>query len=220
MKLGYKMIGNKFGNWLVLEEAGRDKKSNKLFLCKCSCGYKKIQREYTLKKGESTQCKKCRMDSHNNITNIIGLNINGLKVLKRTINIKNQSAYLVKCICGKEKVCLGYKLRRGNASKCPNCRIKTHGMSYTLTFKTWQSMLSRCSNSKLKAYKYYGARGIKVCESWLKFENFLNDMGSKPDGLSIDRINNDGNYEPSNCRWATNKEQLINRRPLSSKKNV
>ena len=81
-------------------------------------------------------------------------------------------------------------------------------------YLTWDGMLQRCTNPNAKAYKNYGGRGITVCSGWLKFENFLADMGRRPDGLTLDRIENEGNYEPGNCRWATRIEQSANSRKL------
>jgi hypothetical protein len=75
-------------------------------------------------------------------------------------------------------------------------------------------MMNRCTNPKRKDFKYYGARGISVCERWHSFDHFLADMGERPIGLELDRIDNDGNYEPGNCRWTTRSEQIRNRRQL------
>lgn len=84
----------------------------------------------------------------------------------------------------------------------------------TPTYITWASMICRCTNPNARAFKWYGARGITVCDRWRSYANFLADMGPRPaPGLSLDRVNNDGNYEPGNCRWATWKEQAANKRP-------
>ena len=85
---------------------------------------------------------------------------------------------------------------------------RTHGMKHTRTYSLWEAMLSRIRYGRSD----YAGRGITVCDSWLKFENFYSDMGEVPDGMSLDRINNDGNYEPSNCRWATRQQQNTNKR--------
>ena len=94
----------------------------------------------------------------------------------------------------------------------------THGMHLSREYRTWADMKTRCLNEKSESYPSYGGRGIKICPEWVdSFENFFSDMGKRPDETySLDRINNDGDYEPSNCRWATKTQQVLNRGLLKS----
>lgn len=93
-------------------------------------------------------------------------------------------------------------------------RAARHGMYGTATHKSWANMRKRCLYPHSNRYQYYGGRGIKICDQWLDsvqgFKNFLKDMGERPAGKTLDRIDNDGNYEPTNCRWATYSEQVRN----------
>lgn len=94
----------------------------------------------------------------------------------------------------------------------------THGLSNTPTYKTWADMMQRCNNPKVRAYKYYGARGIKVSKRWRTFSNFYKDMGERKEGLTLERIDNNKDYNPKNCKWATMKEQSMNKRAGGYKK--
>lgn len=129
--------------------------------------------------------------------------------------------YKCRCDCGSEVVTTTSSLTSGNSSSCgcarrEQCaaRLTKHGLGSVPEYEIWCSMKKRCQNKNCKAYKNYGARGIKVCERWNNsFEAFLEDMGSRPSPLhSLDRIDNNRGYEPANCRWATDKEQGRNKR--------
>lgn len=112
------------------------------------------------------------------------------------------------------------RLKRSGSVERKNCPIE--GISKHHLYRTYYNMKSRCFNKKTPSYKNYGGRGITVCERWLGsngFLNFIADMGERPDGYSLDRINNDGNYEPNNCRWADSKTQCNNRRPSHNRAN-
>lgn len=131
-----------------------------------------------------------------------------------------QRSFECRCECGVVKEYRLYMLRNGNTRSCgclardvAGAGMRTHGLSHTDEYGIWQGMLNRCNKSFDSAYSHYGVRGISVCERWSSFESFYGDMGPRPSPKhSIDRVNNDGNYEPGNCRWATSKEQARNKR--------
>lgn len=139
---------------------------------------------------------------------------------------RSGSKWLCRCDCGQERVRYVASLVRGLSQSCgcllievARARRLKHGKTGTPAHTSWCAMIYRCTATEGHHWHYYGARGITVCERWREFENFLADMGERPEGTTLDRINNNGNYEPGNCRWATPKQQIANRRPLAKRQS-
>jgi hypothetical protein len=150
-----------------------------------------------------------------------GLRVGKLQVLWPALSARKPQRWVCKCDCGNRVDLTAVIILGGKTTSC-GCdhQWKTHGLSDTVEYQTWLSMIKRCENQNHHKYPRYGGRGIKICERWrTNFENFYADMGQRPsDKHSIDRIDNDGHYEPGNCRWATWSEQRRNqsRKPRQS----
>ena len=162
---------------------------------------------------------------------LAGMKFGRLSVIRYVPSTDTRHNYfLCSCECGKEKVCRADHLESGRSRSC-GClksekaaeagrgfgeRVKKHGHKSdfvtTPTYCTWQSMKARCFDKNHKYFKNYGARGITVCETWMEFPAFLSDMGERPSGKTLERLDNNGNYEPGNCTWATPKQQSRNKR--------
>ena len=144
----------------------------------------------------------------------------GRLVAIECVNPHGHAKWIFKCDCGRTLVAIAKNVRRGMTKSCgclhaENVKVvnRTHGMSYSSEHKIWEAMKRRCLNPNDTDYHLYGGRGIEVCDRWKNsFADFLSDMGRRPQGTSIDRIDNDKGYEPGNVRWATASTQVLNRR--------
>jgi len=221
------LTGMTFGRWTVLRpEKGR------MHLCRCECGTEKLIQSGSLQTGKSQSCGCLNRDAHVARRKDITGRVFGRWTVLSFAGSDDGALWLCRCACGAEKIIRATQLAAGLTKSCGCLRDDVakvfhlkHGRSRnrgahgadrrgrSRAYRAWGDMLQRCSNPNFRQFKDYGGRGITVCEEWKNsFENFLRDMGEPPEGLSLDRIDNDGGYSADNCRWATRAQQQQNRR--------
>ena len=215
------LTGKRFGK-LVVVKYHHPSQKGAFWLCLCDCGKEKVAWGNTLRKGETTSCgcltrELLARPKPATQIDMTGKRYGRLVAIERDGSVE-LSFWKCVCDCGYIGTFHGQNLRSGYTKSC-GCLHReivatAGGASNTPEYETWWHMILRCHDEKQTGYRRYGGRGISVCDSWRNsFDAFFADMGPRPsDKHSIDRIDNDGNYEPSNCRWATKKEQSRNTR--------
>lgn len=217
------LVGKKFGLWTVISREENGSRNQSRWLCKCQCGIERIIDGSSLLQGKSKSCG-CRHK-----LDLIGKRFGRLTVLEEVepCDIKSggkRRRFMCVCDCGNKKIIDGVHLTSGAIISC-GCFMRervietstTHGKTGTRLHRIWRGMKIRCSDKNSKDYKDYGAKGVIVCDEWLGKDGFQTFYdwamaNGYQDNLSIDRINPNGNYEPSNCRWADNIQQANNKR--------
>jgi hypothetical protein len=229
--------GQSFGRWTVIREVEGCRTAGgtplRQVLCKCMCGTQKTVRFVHLTSGRVLSCGCLRSDARQaqRISIAAGQRFGRLSIVAeespKLVGTRSIRRFRCKCDCGKTTVVNLQGLRAKTIKSCgclrqelSSARNTTHGhtrgqhgkRTISRSYSAWKQMRARCQRPAHAYFKHYGGRGIKVCERWQKFENFLADMGEPPQGTSLDRLNNDGDYEPANCAWRTQVEQMYNRR--------
>lgn len=228
-----RLSGLKFGRLTVIEKHGSHRKKGRsqvIWRCACDCGAEVFTSSNRLRTGTTRSCGCLMRDTaaaigrgHTHATRMVdisGQRFGLLTAVDQTDRRANGSVvWLCRCDCGRNHEASAGHLRSGNTRSCGCTRAETltvHGHARkgkrTSEHVIWYGMIDRCTNKNNLAFHRYGGRGIAVCDRWMSFPNFLADMGTRPAGRTLDRVNNEGNYEPSNCRWATPKQQAHNSR--------
>jgi hypothetical protein len=216
------LVGQRFGKLTVIARGENDKSR---FICKCNCGTTTLVVGGNLRSGNTKSCGCLRkeLSASRGYIDLVGQKFGSLTVVARGEKDRwGQARWVCECTCGEETIATSGNLRNGHTQSC-GCKARRRFLEHGHARKSgrsqewvsWVCMRRRRTDPKHDAFKYYGGRGITVCERWSSFENFFSDMGKKPSQKrSIDRVNPDGNYEHGNCRWATKSQQRRNQRPL------
>lgn len=227
MKIVKDLTGKKFNMLTVIKMAERKEGEEIKWVCRCDCGNVLEVHGGNLKKGHTKSCgcysEKIKSERRKDLTGKRFGKLTVVKYIPPSERKEKRKQYLCKCDCGNDFYARGDSLRAGTNLSC-GCykedryrdgHSKTHGMSHEKIYAIWCSMKARCYNPNNQGYTNYGGRGITVCKEWRNsFENFRDwaIANGYKEGLSIDRINVNGNYEPSNCQWITVSEQSDNKR--------
>lgn len=221
------LTGQRFGRLTVVRRvANRPGSRSAWWLCKCDCGKAPEVSGDHLRRGGTRSCGCLQRETQStngkaHLIDLSGQRFGRWTVIRRASRSGSAAWWLCKCDCGLVGEVRGDSLRHGNTRSCGcDANIK-HGHARgegTATYRSWLGIHQRCYNCRVERYPRYGGRGIVVCKRWSRknpdgFQNFVDDMGERPPGKSIDRYPNpDGHYEPDNCRWATPFEQQHNKR--------